>query len=184
MKTSVCLSCDRTGIVNSRVGVQDERDDEPVKTKNFGENEDKDHPDKQPRLLGRTPDTRITDDTDGKAGGETGETDRETGAELDKAGVEGHGGGEVTGNEDRDDETVDTDDTSHNDRDGTLHHEVWPEDGHGGDSDARLGGAVGCADTGEYDGGGAAHGAEEGPNQYKLLLLLLLLTIFYTHTPW
>lgn len=65
----------------------------------------------------------------------------------------------VTGNEDRDDETVlfarvsgvralsaavtyDTDDTSHNDRDGTLHHEVWPEDGHGGDSDARLGGAV------------------------------------------
>lgn len=158
----MCLSRDRAGIVNSRVGVQDERDDESVKTKNFGENEDKDHADKQPGLLGRTPDTGITDDTDRKAGGETGETDRETGAELDEAGVEGHGGGEVTGDEDRDDETVDTDDTGHDDGDGTLHHEVWAEDGHGGDADTRLGCSVGCANTGEYDGGGAAHGAEEG----------------------
>lgn len=83
--------------------------------------------------------------------------------------------------------TYDTDDTGHNDRDGTLHHEIRSEDGHGGDSDTRLGSPVTmrcersvvmlavlpvcrsageldvrCADTGEYDGGGAAHGAKEG----------------------
>lgn len=38
--------------------------------------------------------------------------------------------------------TYDTDDTGHNDRDGTLHHEIRSEDGHGGDSDTRLGSAV------------------------------------------
>lgn len=72
----------------------------------------------------------------------------------------------VTGDEDRDDETVlfarvsivlaagemgrdltmettyDTDDTGHDDGDGTLHHEVWAEDGHGGDADTRLGCSV------------------------------------------
>lgn len=38
--------------------------------------------------------------------------------------------------------TYDTDDTGHNDRDGTLHHEIRSEDGHGGDSDTRLGSPV------------------------------------------
>lgn len=38
--------------------------------------------------------------------------------------------------------TYDTDDTGHNDGDGTLHHEIRSEDGHGGDSDTRLGSAV------------------------------------------
>lgn len=77
------------------------------------------------------------------------------------------GGLTITGNENRDDETVlcrtgqhrdmmdgesrecmsmemtyDTDDTGHNDRDGTLHHEIRSEDGHGGDSDTRLGSPV------------------------------------------
>lgn len=38
--------------------------------------------------------------------------------------------------------TYDTDDTGHDDGDGTLHHEVWAEDGHGGDADTRLGCSV------------------------------------------
>lgn len=33
-------------------------------------------------------------------------------------------------------------DTSHNNGNGTLHHEVRAKDGHGGNSDTRLGGTV------------------------------------------
>lgn len=50
------------------------------------------HTDEQTGLLGRTPHTGIADDTNSEARGETGETDRETGAELDETSVEGHGG--------------------------------------------------------------------------------------------
>lgn len=53
-----------------------------------------DHSDEKPGLLSGTPDTGVTDDTNGETGGETGKTDRETGTELDEAGVEGHGGGD------------------------------------------------------------------------------------------
>jgi hypothetical protein len=53
-------------------------------------NEDQDHTDEQPRLLGSSSDTGVTDDTDGEPGGETGETDGETGSELDEAVEEGH----------------------------------------------------------------------------------------------
>lgn len=96
------------------------------------------------------------------------------------------GGAEISCREISMEMTYDTDDTGHNDGDGTLHHEIRSEDGHGGDSDTRLGSPVAmrgersvvmlavpvcrspgeldvrCADTGEYDGGGAAHGAKEG----------------------
>ena len=81
--------------------------------------------------------------------------------------------------------THDGNDTSHNDWDGTLHHEVRAQDSHGGDSYTRLGRSITDmsaysshvlkssrrrgrwfhlrgTDTGEDDGGRAAHGAEEG----------------------
>ena len=90
---------------------------EEVRTQDFGENENKNHADEETRLLGGTPDTGITDDTNGEARGETGETDRETGTELDKGSVEGHDLLETVRDEDGDDEAVDTDDTSHNDGD-------------------------------------------------------------------
>lgn len=43
----------------------------------------------------------------------------------------------------------------------TLDDQVRPEDTHGGDTDAGLGGAVGGAEAGEDDGGHAAHRSEE-----------------------
>jgi len=64
------------------------------------------HTDEESALLGGTPDTGVTDDTDSESGGETGETDRQTSTELDETGVEGHGGGEVTGDQDGHNETV------------------------------------------------------------------------------
>jgi hypothetical protein len=72
----------------------------------LSENEDKDHSDENPRLLSDSANTSITDDSDGETGGKTGETDGKTGTELDETGVEGHGGLELAGDEDRDDEAV------------------------------------------------------------------------------
>jgi hypothetical protein len=44
----------------------------------------------------------------------------------------------------------------------TLDDEIRSENTHGTDTDAGLGCAVGGAEAGEDDGGGAAHGTEEG----------------------
>ena len=52
----------------------------------------------------------------------------------------------------------------------TLHDKIRSKDTHGGDTDARLCGSVGGAKAGEDDGGGAAHGTEEG--LYKVSLVL------------
>src|SRR5438128_1201815 len=89
-----------------------------VPTQDFGENKNENHADEEPGLLGGAADTSITDDTDRKTSGHTGETDSETSAELDEAGVEGVVLlGEAVRDQDRNDETVDTNDTSHNDGD-------------------------------------------------------------------
>lgn len=90
---------------------------ERQRTQDFSENEDKNHADEQPGLLGGTTDTSITNDTDGETGGETGETDGQTSAELDEVGEEGALLLQAVGDQDGDDQTVDTNDTSHNDGD-------------------------------------------------------------------
>ena len=64
------------------------------------------HTDEESSLLGSTPDTSVTDDTDSKSSGETGKTDRQTRTELNETGVQRHGRGEVTGDQDGHDETV------------------------------------------------------------------------------
>jgi hypothetical protein len=64
------------------------------------------HTDEESSLLSGTPDTGVTDDADSESGGETGKTDGQTRTELDEAGVEGHGRGKVTGDQDGHDETV------------------------------------------------------------------------------
>jgi hypothetical protein len=58
-------------------------------------------------------------------------------------------GGESTsiGNEDGDDEAVNTDDTGHDDRDDVFNDQVGTEDAHGGNPDTRLGCAVRRAKT-------------------------------------
>ncbi len=86
-------------------------------TQNFGENENQDHADEKSWLLSSSSDTSVTHDTNGKSGSQTSETDSETGTELNEACEEGIILLlQAVGNEDRDDETVDTNDTSHNDR--------------------------------------------------------------------
>lgn len=85
-------------------------------TQDFGENENKNHADEESGLLSSSTDTSITDNTNCETSSETSKTDGETSTELDEASVES-----VVvlcksiGNQYGDDETVDTDDTSHND---------------------------------------------------------------------
>ena len=156
---------------------------EDVRTQDFSENEDENHADEQPWLLGSATDTSVTDDADGEAGSKASETDRETSAELDEAREQRGLLLQIVGDQDRDDETVDTDDTSHNNGDNvcqtllglkgentkvwaggkhTLDDEIRSKNTHGRDTDARFGGSIGCAKACEDDGGGATHGAEEG----------------------
>ena len=87
-------------------------------TQNFGENENQNHADEKSWLLSSSSDTSVAHDANREAGSQTSETDSETGTELNEACEEG-----VilllqaVGDEDRDDKTVDTNNTSHNDRD-------------------------------------------------------------------
>ena len=86
-------------------------------TQDFGENENQNHSDEQPGLLGSSSYTSITNDTDGETSSHTRQTNGQTGTELDEAGEERSLLLQTVGDQDRDDETVDTDDTSHDDGD-------------------------------------------------------------------
>ena len=101
--------------VERGLGVHEKGNNETVKTQDFGENENQDHADEETGLLGSSADTSITDNANGETSGHTGQTDGETGTELDEASVEGKALSETVGDQDRDDQTVNTDDTSHND---------------------------------------------------------------------
>lgn len=149
-------------VAASGLGVHDEGNDEAVKTQNFGENENEDHADEQPWLLSGSSDTSVTDDTDGKSSSEPSKTDGKTGAELDEPLVQWHNRIQVGGDEDSYDETVDSNDTSHDDGDDVLHHEVRSKNCHSGDTNTRLGSTVTGTNTCEYDGTCAAHGTEKG----------------------
>jgi hypothetical protein len=48
------------------------------------------HAGEEPGLLGGTPDTSVSDDANGESSGKTGETDRETGTQLDESLRERH----------------------------------------------------------------------------------------------
>jgi hypothetical protein len=148
------------------------------RTQDFGENENQDHSDEQPGLLGGSSHTGVTDNTNGETSSHTRKTNRETGTELDEAGEEGGLLLQTVGDQDGDDETVDTDNTSHDDGDNvcaglamsklltvlftsqrsaedarrTLDDQVRAEDTHGADTDTSLGSTVGGAEAGKDDG--------------------------------
>ena len=85
-------------------------------TQDFGENEDKDHADEESGLLSSASHTSISNNADSKAGGQTRQADAETSAELEEGSKQGQILLQPIGNKDRDDQSVDTDDTSHDDR--------------------------------------------------------------------
>jgi len=134
------------------LGVHEQGNNETVKTQDFGENENQDHSDEQPGLLGGSSHTGVTDNTNGETSSHTRKTNRETGTELDEAGEEGSLLLQTVGDQDGDDETVDTDNTSHDDGDNVLDDQVRAEDTHGADTDTSLGSTVGGTEAGEDDG--------------------------------
>lgn len=92
-----------------RLTGQDEGDDEAVQGEGLGENEDEDHDDEEFGLLRGGADARVTNDADTDACGETGEADREAGREVGETEVVGVVDfGDVTDEDNRDDEAVDT----------------------------------------------------------------------------
>lgn len=84
-------------------------------TQDFSENENQNHADEETGLLGGSSDTSITNNTDGEASSKTSQTDSQTSTELDEASVQRELLLETVGDKDRHDQTVDTNDTSHND---------------------------------------------------------------------
>lgn len=121
-----------------RPGVEDKSNNQSVQTQNFGENENENHSNEKPWLLCGTPDTGITDDADSETGSKTGETDRKTGTELDEPGVERHGSLDITRDQNGNDETVNGNNTGHNDGNDTLDEQVRAKDTHGRDTDTGL----------------------------------------------
>lgn len=65
--------------------VQVDGHDETVQTQHFGEDKDQDHADEQARLLGRSTDTGISDDSNSETGSQAGEADSETSSQMDEA---------------------------------------------------------------------------------------------------
>jgi len=53
--------------------------------------------------------------------------------------------------QDRDDKSVNTDNTSHNNGNNTLHDQIGTEDTHGGETDTRLGSAVGSSKAYDFE---------------------------------
>jgi hypothetical protein len=62
-----------------------------------------------------TTDTSITNNTDSETGSETSKTDSKTSTELDETSVESHLLSKIVGDQDSNDQTVNGNDTSHND---------------------------------------------------------------------
>ena len=92
-------------------------------------------------------DTGVTDNANSKTGSKTANSDSKTGAKVNKALVQGVLG-RVTGtvgNEHGNDETVNGNNTSHDDGNDGLHDELGVHDTHGADAHAGLGSAVGSA---------------------------------------
>jgi hypothetical protein len=109
-----CLAAD---VLAGSLGVHEQGNDETVQTQDFGENKNQNHSDEQPGLLGSSSHTSVTDNSDGKTSSHTRETDGQASTELDEVGVERRVLLETVGDQDGHDETVDTNDTSHDDGD-------------------------------------------------------------------
>lgn len=141
-----------TGNVLGGTRVQQQGNNQTVKTQDFGENENQNHTDKQSWLLSSTTDTSVTNNTNGETSSQTGQTNRETSTQLNETGVQGLLLFQTIRDQDGNDKTVNGDNTSHNNWDNVLNQEVWSQDGGGTDTNTRLGGTVSGTETCEDNG--------------------------------
>jgi len=149
---------------------QDDGDDETIQSEGFSEDHHKNEGD-QDISLSVTTNTGITDDTNAKAGGEGGETTAESSTESLVSLVVSIGPfawvsevcwsvldlGDALLEENRNNEAVHTEHTSHNDGNDRFEEKVGLEDGDGDDTNTGLGSSVGRAEVSENEGSNAAH---------------------------
>jgi hypothetical protein len=87
-------------------------------TQDFSENEDKDHANEESRLLSCASHTSITDNSNSEACRQTGQADGETSTKLEEGRVQCVIGLlQAVGDQDGHHQSVDTDDTGHNNGD-------------------------------------------------------------------
>jgi len=67
----------------------------------------------------------------------------------------------LNGEEDSNNESIDTQDTGHNDWNNGLEDELWLQDGNGADTDSRFGGSVGGSHVSENESSSHTHASEE-----------------------
>merc|ERR1712107_659670 len=145
------------------LGLDDQSNDQTVETESLRENEDQNHTDEKLGLLSSGTNTSVTNNTNSNTSGKTRETDTKTSTQVSETsetsvtvGINGRT------DDDSNNQTVDTNDTSHNNGNHRLHHQIRVHHTHGGYSDTTLSGTVGSAHTGEDQSGGDSHEAKEG----------------------
>ena len=67
----------------------------------------------------------------------------------------------VSWDDDGDDESVDTEDTSHDNWDNRFEDELWLEHGDTTDSDSRFSSSIGSSEVSEHQGANDSHASEE-----------------------
>jgi len=138
----------------------DDGNNEAIKSNSLSENEDKDHTNIDSISLGIGSNTSITGNTNGKTGGEGGETTAESSGEVFVS-LTTLGGGTFLDHEDGNDDTIDTENTCHDNWDDGLEDLVRVNNSEGGDTDTGLGSSVGGSEVGENKGSSDTHVGEE-----------------------
>lgn len=122
--------------------VQQQGDDQTIQTQHFSENQNQDHSHKQSWLLGSATDAGVSHNTNGKTSGQSGQSDGQTGTQLNEARVQGLLLLQGVRQQHRHHQTVNGDNTGHNDGDDVLDQQVWSQHTGGTDAHTTLGSTV------------------------------------------
>jgi len=159
---------------SSRSRWENDSNDESVKCESLRENHHKDNSDHD-ISLGISTDTSISNDSNTESRGEAGKSTAKSSGELFVTIVvvsfpsswifESFVGVwnllDIEGEEDSNNESIDTQDTRHDNWNDGLEDKVWLQDGDGADTDSWFGGSVGGSHVGEHKTSDHTHGGEE-----------------------
>ena len=140
----------------------DDGDNKTVQTQGFSENEDKDHSNEDLLGLGVGSHACVSRNTNGQPGSERTQTASQSCSKLDEAIFRGQRSTlDLVELNNGDNESVNTQDTSHDKRNQTLENLTRVDNREGSDTHSGLGDSVGWSEVGENQGGCYAHICEE-----------------------
>ena len=134
----------------------DDGDDESVKTNSLSENEDEDHTNEDSISLGIGSDTSITSDTNGQSSSEGAKSASKSSSEILVSISLLHtiiGSLNLRSSNDCNNNTINTQDTSHNNWNKTLENLGVVDDSKGGDTNSGLSGTIGSSEVSENESG-------------------------------